>query len=80
MGSIYDSNQALLRCITYVVALGLVPVHWVNGTNSAVAWNSVGLAVGRVSTATTGETRLADGLVAGVASNLALEAVHVHLF
>lgn len=64
--------------MTYVVPLGLIPVERVLCTGSAVARDSVVLAVCRISSAAASETGSAKGLVSSGASDLASESVHVH--
>ena len=66
--------------MTYVVPLGLIPVERVLCTGSAVARDSVVLAVCRISSAAASETGSAKGLVSSGASDLAPESVHVHCY
>lgn len=63
-------RRRIVLVLKHVVTLGLVPVHGLGGSDSAV---------GRVMLAVTGDAGLADGLSASLAGDLASETGHVHL-
>ena len=63
---------------SHIVALSLIPVEWLDWSDSAVAWNGLRLAIIGVGATSTSQAGLANGRATGVASDLALEAVHIH--